>query len=136
MWPGQTIANNKMGVTQEQRDELLSRLFEHTVTNMLSKYSFTPTTQTMKRIANDHEDFKEALDRIEAMSFAAWETEGLSMMRSGLGSASMFAKLTMNKKAFMEPKDETAPIAQRIEIVGITNRKEADEFKEEQNEQK
>ncbi len=132
MFANQTEATNKWGKTQEARDDIITRYRVHIVDEMLSKASFYPTFNTMKRLAKDFTDFAESKEQVELEGIAKWERLGIAMTKDGNGSSSMFGIMTRNKAGFRqekEPEKDNTPV--KIEIVGITSRDEANKYRAE-----
>jgi len=119
--------NHKKGKTVEEREEILERYHQHIVIDMCSMASFSPTFNTMKRLAREFKDFRRAKLFIEDEGIKAWELLGVTMAKTNDGSSAMFGIMTRNKRGFRAPKEKpkdeqgVRPITVVIETIDNNN---------------
>jgi hypothetical protein len=99
-------------------EEMLSRLREHMVDNLLSFWTVSkPSAQAvLKRIKNDP-DFAEQVRNLRAEADAKWEDMGITALLEGDNSfnVSLFKMFVGNKKPFLP--HETLELSDRIEAL-------------------
>ena len=127
------FAPNKVGTTAEERKVILEAYREHRMTGKSIQSFSMHAHQTLKRVAERHSDFSKSLEQIDRDANAHLENILISKMNDDDKPINLraFELLTRNRKYWKPEPEEAKDIAPvRIEIVGITNREEADDFRQ------
>ncbi len=126
------FAPNKAGTTVEERTLILEAFEGHMMGGYSARFFPMHSHQTLARLQDEFPDFKQSYNAIIRKANMNMETILIEKMKDDEKPTNLraFELLTRNRKGFRaepEPEKDNTPV--KIEIVGITNREEANEYR-------
>jgi len=129
MYPNQTVANNKRGVTKEDRELILSQFREFMMKGHSAHFFSEVSQPVMRRLRAQHSDFHDGYERIIQEANAKMEERLIRKMDDDGQPINLKAweLLTRNRKGFRPEPEPEEQKAVRIEIDMIDSREKAED---------